>query len=336
MNTKTTTSSEIANLPEPQPASRIDLLPVAQNATAGTAGPALVPAAPLLAELSPESRPHKTVEFREQQHLALIQHRVTTIESSTTPAAHPVPCIAQLPSHVQRRASRPHVRNGKIARLPKLERDMVNRMLYNNMPYCKIVGALDECNITATQRNISNWKTRGGYQEWCDEQERQLQLSHLQDHLTDYLRKNNATQLPEVGLQVAATQLSLTLLQPDAARQLAADPQKYSQVVDMLCRLSTHINTLQKDREDAVRKAAIRDTSEFIRREDEKEVESIRSSFTTKYGNSARDPEIPHRNDLPRRDELPYREPLPKQPSFLEILNHMNKTGRLPAPNPKP
>ena len=38
-------------------------------------------------------------------------------------------------------------RNGKIARLPKLERDMVNRMLQNNLPYPAIVGALDEVGL---------------------------------------------------------------------------------------------------------------------------------------------------------------------------------------------
>src|SRR2546423_770635 len=150
---------------------------------------------------------------------------------------------------------------------------MVNRMLYHNIPYAKIVGALDELHIKATQRNISNWKTRGGYKEWCVEQERQLQLSVIQDHLTDYLRKNDASQLPEVGLQVAATQLSSMLLQPETAQQLADDPKKYSEVVDMLCRLAIQINALQKDRDQAVKKASIRGTSEHFKREDEIAVE---------------------------------------------------------------
>src|SRR3954470_23490841 len=116
--------------------------------------------------------------------------------------------------------------------------------------------------IAVTVRNISNWKTRGGYREWCAEQERQLQLSHMQDNLADYLRKNDATQIPEVGLQVAATQLSSMLLNPAAVQQLAANPQHYSEVVDMLCRLSTQISTLQKDRNESVRKAGYRGTAE--------------------------------------------------------------------------
>jgi hypothetical protein len=248
------------------------------------------------------------------------------IESSTLPGNF-VPCIAELPAPVQRRKPGAHVRNGKIARLPKTHRDLVNRMLYNNIPYRKIVGALDELNIQCTERNISNWKTRGGYKEWREEQERQLALSHLQDHLTDYIRKNNAAELPEVGLQVAATQLSLTLLQPDTAKQLTADPQKYAQVVDMLCRLSTHINTLQKNREQAVRKAAVHDTSQFIRREEEKDIDLVRKTYTSTLGERPGD-DTPHRNDLPKRDELPYPEPQPKPPTLLEIMQTMRDTKK--------
>ena len=273
-----------------------------------------------------QGRSRRAVALGEGGHLSI------SIQSSPLPAEHRASCIAELPTSIRPRASRPHVRNGKIARLPKLERDMVNRMLHNNIAYSQIVEALEELQIQATERNISNWKTRGGYKEWCDEQERQLQLSHLQDHLTDYIRKNNATQLPEAGLQVAATQLSLTLLQPDAARQLAADPQKYSQIVDMLCRLSTHINTLQKDRDRAVAKTAIRGTSEFILREDEKDVEIVRSAYTSKFSNDPNEPEIRHRNDLPKRDELPYPAPSSKPETLLGMIQELREVRGLPAP----
>ena len=276
--------------------------------------------------------------------LPIVQHRIAVMRSPAV-IVNSTSDIEQSPSNLENpasafdpRASSPHMRNGKIARLPKLERDMVNRMLHNHVPYPKIVAALDELGINVTQRNVSNWKTRGGYKEWCDEQEHQLNLSRLQDNLVDYLRKNDAGQLPEVGLQVAATQLSHMLLQPDTVQQLTAEPEKYSKVVDMLCRLSTHIQSLQKDRNDAVRKAAIRDTSEFIKREDEQEVETVRQVYTSQRGRRPGE-DIPHRNELPKRDELPFREPLPKV-NFQELFAQMNGAGRsrpaLPAPQPKP
>jgi len=229
---------------------------------------------------------------------------------------------------VQTRASAPRIRNGKIACLPKLERDMVNRMLHNHIPYSKIVGALDELQINVTERNVSNWKTRGGYKEWCVEQERQINLSRLQDNLTDYLRKNDAGQLPEVGLQIAATQLSHLLLQPDAVQKLTAEPEKYSKVVDMLCRLATHIQSLQKDRDEGVKRASHRHTTEFLKREDEEFMDQLRQTYTGKIGNSAREPDIPHRNELPKRDELPFREKDPKRPTFMEQMEYARKNGR--------
>ena len=67
--------------------------------------------------------------------------------------------------NLQPSAPRKLTRNGKIARLPYLERDMVNRMLRNNIPASKIKDALDEHGYIVTQRNVSNWKTRGGYRE---------------------------------------------------------------------------------------------------------------------------------------------------------------------------
>src|SRR5438067_172458 len=73
------------------------------------------------------------------------------IQQSTNPTIH---------------SARPRTRHGKIARLPHLERDMVNRMLQNNIRFSKIVGALDEHGFRVTERNVSNWKTRGGYKEW--------------------------------------------------------------------------------------------------------------------------------------------------------------------------
>ncbi len=272
-----------------------------------------------------------------EQPVAIVD-RDTTGTQPPTIIDHP-PSGTEL-SHMQTRASAPRIRNGKIACLPKLERDMVNRMLHNHIPYSKIVGALDELQINVTERNVSNWKTRGGYKEWCVEQERQINLSRLQDNLTDYLRKNDAGQLPEVGLQIAATQLSHMLLQPDAVQKLTAAPEKYSKVVDMLCRLATQIQSLQKDRDEAVKNASHRHTSEFLKREEEKSIDDLRQTYTSKIGDSPRDPEIPHRNELPKRDELPYREPPPRTPTLLEQVEYARKTGRsilgLPAPQPKP
>ena len=143
-------------------------------------------------------------------------------------------------------------RHGRVARLPKLPRDMVGRMLSNGVPYKNIVGALDELGPVVTERNISNWVTGGGYHEWQFEQDFALANRLDQDHLVDHLRRDDASELPEVGLQAAATRLSQVLVKK-TGEDLEANLDKYSKMVDVLCRLNKEIGILQKQRDDARR-----------------------------------------------------------------------------------
>jgi hypothetical protein len=257
--------------------------------------------------------------YRVKEERALIQRR--TVEPATIdtpqPSANPLECVISAPPT----ASGPlgqRMRNGKIARLPKLERDMVNKLLHNHVPYSKIVWALTERNITVNERNVSNWRTRGGYKEWCAEQENQLRLSHLQDHLTDYLRKNDAQQLPEVGLQVASTQLTSLLMNPQTAAPFLADPNKFARIVDALDKCSVRLKELQKDRYENVRRASSRGTLPYHRHEETKDVESIRQiASAEKIGPTAYDDNVPNQNDLPPRDALPYQ---PINPTFGELM----------------
>ncbi len=130
---------------------------------------------------------------------------------------------------------------------------MVNHMLWNAVPYKNIVAALDEAGFTVTERNISNWAT-GGYLEWSLAQEHVLQNRLDQDHMLDFLRRDDAPELPEVGLQAAATRLSQVLLQKLAR---AEDPEahldNFSTLVDLLVRLNREITATQKQRDDSQR-----------------------------------------------------------------------------------
>ena len=75
-----------------------------------------------------------------------------------------------------------------------------------------------------------------------------------QDHMLDFLRREDAPELPEVGLQAAATRLSQVLLQKLAR---AEDPEahidNYSKLVDLLVRLNREIAVTQKQRDDSRR-----------------------------------------------------------------------------------
>src|SRR5437867_11393661 len=56
-------------------------------------------------------------------------------------------------------------RNGKIARLPKPTRDMINQMIDDGLPYPVIIDELGEAGEGLNTQNLCNWK-QGGYQDW--------------------------------------------------------------------------------------------------------------------------------------------------------------------------
>jgi hypothetical protein len=182
---------------------------------------------------------------------------------------------------------------------------MVNRMLRNNIPHSKIVGALDEHAIKVTERNISNWKTRGGYREWCVEQDRALETRLHQDNLIEHLRTTDASQLSEVGLQLAATQLSQFFLKPDVREQLTTDPDKFSPTIGILCRLTRQLHRLQKYRDDCAKEIGEKHNPERIKRETEETLESTRDTYSSFIPENAPiDPEVPHRNFIPKNGFL--------------------------------
>ena len=224
---------------------------------------------------------------------AQIQPAVRTQTDQTPDSAFRTPQLEILPRKL--------TRNGKIARLPYLERDMVNRMLRDNIPHPEIVEALQEHGIRVKARNISNWKTRGGYREWCEAQDVALQTRLLQDNLTDSLRKSDAGQIPEVGLQLAATHLSRHFFKPETQDQLATNPDKSARAISALCRLARHIHVFQKYRDDSSKELGYKYNPGRIRRQDEKDVESTREIYcAADLGERPGDPIKPGRNFIPK------------------------------------
>ena len=228
-------------------------------------------------------------------------------------------------------ASPPHEskkpRNGKIARLPKGLRDMVNRMLFRNVPQENIAAALDDCGIKVTQRNISNWRTRGGYREWRLAQEHAHRLRVQQDNLVDLVRRHDASDLPEVGLQAAATHLSLFLLTPAAQELLASNPREYERRVTMLARISAQVKALQQYRDDSARKLSSKYDPERVRRDADRELAILQECFTAAIPEGPADELIPHRNELPDPTKpLVFGNPEP--PTFGEIFQRHKEEGR--------
>ena len=135
-------------------------------------------------------------------------------------------------------------RNGKIARLPKETRDMINRMLDDGIPYHVIIDELGEAGEGLNTQNLTNWK-QGGYQEWVKNQER-IERARIQtEHAIDLLRETDGTasaaKVVEACRMVGATQLMEAMLEhgDDAVKKMLVDkPDTYIRILNAVCRLS--------------------------------------------------------------------------------------------------
>lgn len=120
-----------------------------------------------------------------------------------------------------------------------------------------------------------------------------------QDNLTALVRTENPSELSELGLQAAATQLSQFFLTSQAAHLLASDPKEYHRRVTILAKVSVQLKALQKYRDDCGK--SVYQNPERLRREAQREVEHVRRTFScAEIPDDPDTPETPHRNYLPK------------------------------------
>src|SRR5262249_15620460 len=119
--------------------------------------------------------------------------------------------------------------------------------------------------------------------------------------LLEHLRKNDASQLAEVGLQLVATELSQFFLKTETRQQLNAAPEKLARTIGILCRLARQIHILQKHRDQSAKEPSDEHNPDLIKRDTDETLESIRDTYSAeKVGESAKEPTISHRNFLPK------------------------------------
>jgi hypothetical protein len=135
-------------------------------------------------------------------------------------------------------------RNGKIARLPKETRDMINQMLDDGIPYHVIIDELGDAGEGLNTQNLTNWR-QGGYQEWVKNQELIEQTRAQTETAIELLRETdgaaNAAKVVEACHMVGATQLMQALLDygDEAVKNLLLDkPETYIRILNIVCRLA--------------------------------------------------------------------------------------------------
>jgi hypothetical protein len=146
-----------------------------------------------------------------------------------------------------------HRRNGKIARLPKETRDLLNRMLDDGLPYRVIIDELGEGGSGLNCQNITNW-VQGGYQDYLRLQEAIHKAKLQTEFAADFLRETGPLDpalLSQALNLVAGTQLFDALRKhgDQALENMFRDrPARYFQVLHAVCRQSNTAVKLKKHR----------------------------------------------------------------------------------------
>jgi hypothetical protein len=134
-------------------------------------------------------------------------------------------------------------RNGKIARLPKATRDMINSMLDDGLPYHVILDELGQAGEGINLQNLTNWK-QGGYQDWIKNQELAERTRAQTEMAIDLLRENpdvDPAMVTKASSLVGAAQLFQAIQDyGDAAlkKMLQEKPEKYISILNLVCRMS--------------------------------------------------------------------------------------------------
>ncbi|HWV98617.1 MAG TPA: hypothetical protein VNZ64_02880 [Candidatus Acidoferrum sp.] len=144
-------------------------------------------------------------------------------------------------------------RNGKIARLPKETRDMLNHMLDDGLPARVIIDELGEAGRGLNPQNITNW-VQGGYQDYLKHQDAIDRAKAQVELAIDLLREIGDADIAQVRRAcnyVAALQLFQTLRDhgdETLKNMFQANPGKYLNVIHTLCHQSDSSLKVEKHR----------------------------------------------------------------------------------------
>ncbi len=148
--------------------------------------------------------------------------------------------------------SGPHTRRrtGKIARLSREHRELINLMLRDGTSYSKIIRKLAERGHNLDKDNLSRWYA-GGYQDWVQEQAWLEEMRARLDFAKEVVNQPNAKLIDEASLRIAVTQMYNLLLAFDPLslkNQLSTQPTAYSRILGSLCKLTDSLARSERHR----------------------------------------------------------------------------------------
>ncbi len=143
-------------------------------------------------------------------------------------------------------------RKGKVARLTKELRDVVNLMLLDGTTYVQIVIELEkrgEAGFNA--QNICNWHG-GGYVDWLKQHERLEQMRLQRDAAIDLVKDNQGSTVTEAALHLASAQAYEVLADFDLSafkEAMTENPAIYPKLINGLSKISKEVLGYERFRE---------------------------------------------------------------------------------------
>jgi hypothetical protein len=135
----------------------------------------------------------------------------------------------------------PSRRNGKIARLPRETRELINAMLSDGVPYPKIIRTLAEKGgHRLSAANLSRWFS-GGYQDWLKEQTCLEEMRTRLDFAAELVNDKNGQTLDQASIRIAIMRLYNLLTDFDPAvlkSKISDQPGCYARILNALCKLA--------------------------------------------------------------------------------------------------
>jgi len=146
-------------------------------------------------------------------------------------------------------------RKGKVARLPKDIRELINVMLADGVTYRAIAGKIAEHGYRLSPDSLSNWYA-GGYQDWLKHQGWLEEMRARLDFASEIVQENNSELIDSASLRVAVMRMYRLLLAFDPAvlcGKIAEQPGAYARLLSVLCKLTDEAVKLERRREEKAR-----------------------------------------------------------------------------------
>jgi hypothetical protein len=138
-----------------------------------------------------------------------------------------------------------HPRNGKIAQMPREQRDALNRMLSNGAPYDSIIEHFHSLGTELNRQNISNWKA-GGYEDWLAQQAWLADINHESESAADLA---SAGGVDDTALHQGVIRLAVIQIFKSLKSERLKDAPNYTRLLNTLARLSREALCLRKHSE---------------------------------------------------------------------------------------